>query len=332
MSPGRSRSRICDISAAVSTPPIWHMTLPAVPRLLAGQDRALERLEAVLGDHVLGHAHLHAEHHVGILGQRLGGGIHLREIDVVELGHRERRQPGIGDMHERVKPRARLRHDVAAEGREIVGAGIARRHAGGRALVRDRARRPECRSRSHTERHANAGRSGPASRACRRHRARASALSAGMSASSASISPKRMPMSRLPRSDWLGSSTSPPLITRSNLSFGPIAAWTGWERAVSATAPALAKKIATRKGPHFIPPVMFLCADRALAPCSCRQSRKRGRQPVQWRGTGRPAVSLETLRSPRRCRAAARFLQNLLKCFLDFLNEWRPPCRRIDRL
>src|SRR5262249_47373151 len=33
-----------------------------------------------------------------------------------------------------------------------------------------------------------------------------------------------MPMSRRPRSDWLGSSTSPPLMTRSNLSSRPIAA------------------------------------------------------------------------------------------------------------
>src|SRR5262249_15816905 len=33
-----------------------------------------------------------------------------------------------------------------------------------------------------------------------------------------------MPMSRLPHSDWLGSSTSPPLTTRSNLSTGAMAA------------------------------------------------------------------------------------------------------------
>src|SRR4051812_720307 len=51
------------------------------------------------------------------------------------------------------------------------------------------------------------------------------ARAAGISASIASIAPQRMPMSRFPRSDWLGSSTSPPLITRSNLSFGPIAAF-----------------------------------------------------------------------------------------------------------
>ena len=53
------------------------------------------------------------------------------------------------------------------------------------------------------------------------------ARAAGISVSTASITPQRMPMSRLPRSDWLGSSTSPPLITRSNLSFGPIAALAG---------------------------------------------------------------------------------------------------------
>jgi len=51
-----------------------------------------------------------------------------------------------------------------------------------------------------------------------------SARSAGMLSSTACTTPQRMPMSRPPRSDWLGSSTSPPLITRSNLSAGPIAA------------------------------------------------------------------------------------------------------------
>src|SRR2546428_533818 len=47
-----------------------------------------------------------------------------------------------------------------------------------------------------------------------------------MSASIASILPARMPMSRRARSFWPGSSSSPPLMTRSNLSSGPIAART----------------------------------------------------------------------------------------------------------
>src|SRR5438552_1935692 len=52
-----------------------------------------------------------------------------------------------------------------------------------------------------------------------------------------------MPMSRLPRSDWLGSSTSQFLITRSNLSFGPIAATAGaLLAAASASEPALPRK------------------------------------------------------------------------------------------
>src|ERR1700742_1420591 len=59
---------------------------------------------------------------------------------------------------------------------------------------------------------------------------------AGMSASIASIAPQRMPMSRLPRNDWRGSSTSPPLITRSNLSFGPIAALASRPDSVAAAA------------------------------------------------------------------------------------------------
>ena len=62
------------------------------------------------------------------------------------------------------------------------------------------------------------------------------ARAAGISFSIASITPQRMPMSRFPRSDWLGSSTSPPLMTRSNLSFGPIAALARPARTASATA------------------------------------------------------------------------------------------------
>ena len=64
-------------------------------------------------------------------------GIHLGEVDVVKLGHRERRQADIGDVHEGEKPRAGLRHHVAAEGGEIVGARIAGRDHGRRALERD---------------------------------------------------------------------------------------------------------------------------------------------------------------------------------------------------
>src|SRR5947209_19185828 len=69
-----------------------------------------------------------------------------------------------------------------------------------------------------------------------------SARAAGISASTASIIPQRMPMSRFPRSDWLGSSTSPPLITRSNLSFGPIAAEAGPDMAAIAADPERLRK------------------------------------------------------------------------------------------
>src|SRR5215813_14698942 len=50
-----------------------------------------------------------------------------------------------------------------------------------------------------------------------------------------------MRMSRLPRSDWLGSSTSPPLTTRSNLSSGAMAARAEPPRA-SANEPAVTRK------------------------------------------------------------------------------------------
>ena len=68
------------------------------------------------------------------------------------------------------------------------------------------------------------------------------ARAAGISFSTASITPQRMPMSRFPRSDWLGSSTSPPLITRSNLSFGPIAALACPDMAATAADPVRLRK------------------------------------------------------------------------------------------
>src|SRR5882672_1371472 len=63
--------------------------------------------------------------------------------------------------------------------------------------------------------------------------ARASAISG----SSAAITALRMPMSRLARSFWLGSSTSPPLITRSNLSVWARAPAPEARRAPPAAAP-----------------------------------------------------------------------------------------------
>ncbi len=69
--------------------------------------RALQRLEAVLGDHVLGHPHLDAEQEVRIFGERHRAGVHLRIVDVVELGDREAGQPVIGDVDEGVNPRPR---------------------------------------------------------------------------------------------------------------------------------------------------------------------------------------------------------------------------------
>ncbi len=104
--------------------------------LFTCRNRPLQRLQSVLGDDVLRHADLDADHHVGIFRDRLCGGVYLREVDVVELGDRERREPHIGDVHERVETGARLRHHVAAERSEIVGPGVACRHARRRALKR----------------------------------------------------------------------------------------------------------------------------------------------------------------------------------------------------
>ena len=92
----------------------------------------------MLGDDVLGHSHFGAECNIRVFTDRFGAGVHLREIDVVKLGNRERCQPDIRDVHESVKPRAGLPHNEASEGGEIVRAGVARRNTGGGALVDDR--------------------------------------------------------------------------------------------------------------------------------------------------------------------------------------------------
>ncbi len=105
-------------------------------RELAGADGAAQRLQAVARDHVIRHAHLDADHDVGVFAHRLGGRFGLREVDVEELGHREAAEADVGDVHEGVEARARLRDDVAAEDGEVVGARVARRHRGGGALER----------------------------------------------------------------------------------------------------------------------------------------------------------------------------------------------------
>ena len=92
-----------------------HLGRPAAH--LAGLDAALERLEAVLEDHVLRHPHLDADQEVRVFRQRHRAGFDLRIVDVVEFGDRESRQAVIGDVEEGVHPRPRLRDDVAAQAR-----------------------------------------------------------------------------------------------------------------------------------------------------------------------------------------------------------------------
>jgi hypothetical protein len=90
----------------------------------------------MLGDDVLAHAHLDAEHQVGVLSHRLGGGFRLRVVDVVELRHGEAGEADVGDVHEGIEAGPRLADDGAAEGCEVVGAGVAGGDQRGRALER----------------------------------------------------------------------------------------------------------------------------------------------------------------------------------------------------
>src|SRR5205807_8881607 len=85
------------------------------------------------------------------------------------------------------------------------------------------------------------------------------ARAAGISASIASTTPQRMPMSRLPLSDWLGSSTSPPLITRSNLSFGPMAALALADSAAAAAEPVSSRKRRRDNADMALPPNFVFC-------------------------------------------------------------------------
>ena len=79
----------------------------------------------MLGDDVLAHAHLDAEHEVGVLRYGLGRRIGLGIVDVVELRDRESGQADVGDVHEGVEARTRLADDRAAEGGDVVGSCVA---------------------------------------------------------------------------------------------------------------------------------------------------------------------------------------------------------------
>lgn len=85
-------------------------------------------------DHVLRHPHLDPEQEVGVLGERHRAGFGLCDVDIVQLGGRERRQAVIGDMDEGVHARPRLGHDEPAQRRQIVDPGIACRDDGRRGL------------------------------------------------------------------------------------------------------------------------------------------------------------------------------------------------------
>src|ERR1700760_4490544 len=99
------------------------------------------------------------------------------------------------------------------------------------------------------------------------------ARAAGMSVSIASITPHRMPMSLLPLSDWLGSSRLPPLITRSYLSFGPIAALAGPAMPTAAADVESARKSRRDNADMTLPPIYRYRAMMRLRPVFDKQAR-----------------------------------------------------------
>ena len=113
--------------------------------------------------------------------------------------------------------------DVAAEGCEAVRARVPRRHAGGSALIGDELVGGDANRRGvGIDVRVQVVEPGN-DELSRRVEHAVSALGWYVSLERLN-SPKRMPMSRLARSDWLGSTTSPPLMRRSNLSHAPIVA------------------------------------------------------------------------------------------------------------
>src|SRR5689334_6366668 len=76
-----------------------------------------------------------------------------------------------------------------------------------------------------------------------------------------------MPMSRLALRFWLGSSTSPPLITKSNLSFGPMAATATPPVAARARPDAECARNRRRESAIIaFPPIFPLLLGREAAP------------------------------------------------------------------
>jgi hypothetical protein len=105
--------------------------------LFARADGTLERLQPVLGNYILRHAHLRAQHHIAVLRNGARRAVGLRKINVIQLGNGKPSQSNIGDMHEGIKPGSCLSRDEAAESGEVVGTGVARRNTGGGALMRN---------------------------------------------------------------------------------------------------------------------------------------------------------------------------------------------------
>ena len=184
------------------------------------------------------HAHLDAEHEVGVLGHRLGGGLGLRVVDVVELGHREAGEADVGDVHEGVEARRGSgRRRQRRKAAKLLAPASPAETSGGGGLERDEFVGGDADRGAVGEhvgvqvdeagRHQLAGGVQHALSACRREY-RPPAPRSGRSGCRCRV---------WPAGSGSGSSTSPPLTRRSNLSFGPMAASAGrLARPVAASA------------------------------------------------------------------------------------------------
>src|SRR6266849_2279464 len=118
MSPGRKRSRRADMAHDAELGP-GHGGRP---------EGAPEGLETVLSYHAVRDANLDPEHHVGVLDNRLGAGVHDSVVDVEHLARGEAsRHADARDVDEGIEARARLRTRPVGERAERVGARVSGR-------------------------------------------------------------------------------------------------------------------------------------------------------------------------------------------------------------
>ena len=196
--------------------PIWHMTRAQGPASSAARIARRRGSRPFTPTTLTLSRTLTPRQNSGLAATARGAVLDLGVVDVEHLGHREAREPEVGDVDEGVDAGARLASHVALEGGDVVGAGIARRDGSGGAGERRELVGRDADGRAYGKTWVWKS-TRPGVTIMPVASSRRSARSSGIASSIAAMVPPRMPRSRRARRPWLGSITSPPLITRSKL-------------------------------------------------------------------------------------------------------------------